>query len=266
MTAHPARTDGERWTRAQLAALRAASLSPAALARFLVAAQRRANEVRRARPALARQAQRWTAAGAGAWVVLAALGRQPFRRRVRGGLAWWGAVGLMLDWHLGMVESEDGEPRALGAADALTLARAWLVPVVADDLDPVAVLAAAASDVLDGVLARAAVPTRAGRDLEGTVDACLLVAGLAAARRTGRIGRAPLALELARQGAGTAYALAAYFGRGEPPRADVTRAGRVATPLRVAGLAAAGAGRRRAGGALLACGSLAGIAALASSA
>lgn len=263
MTRAP-RTGGERWTREQLATLRAAP-SPRALARFLGAAQARANAVRRERPALAQQARRWSLAGAGAWAVPAALGVEPFRRRAAAGLAWWTLVALMLDWHLGMVESEDGVPRALGPADALTLGRAWLVPVIADDLAPLAVLAAGASDVLDGIAARATVPTRAGRDLEGTVDACLVAAALVAARRGGRIGRLPIALELARQGAGTAYALVAYFGRGEPPAQDVTRAGRMATPLRVAGLAAAGAGRRRAGGVLLGAGSLAGVAALASS-
>jgi len=117
-------------------------------------------------------------AGGAAWVVLALSGAEPFRRGVRGGLAWWGATALMVDWHLGMVESEDGRPRALGPADALTLARAWLVPVAAHAPTPLVCLAAGASDVLDGHLARADEPTRIGRDLEGLVDAAFAVAAL----------------------------------------------------------------------------------------
>ena len=46
--------------------------------------------------------------------------------------------------------------------------------------------AGAISDVLDGVLARRSGPTRAGRDLEGLVDACFGAAALRGAlRRTG---------------------------------------------------------------------------------
>jgi hypothetical protein len=37
----------------------------------------------------------------------------------------------MLDWHLGMFETDDGRPRRLGPADALTLSRVSLVPTVA---------------------------------------------------------------------------------------------------------------------------------------
>jgi len=93
-----------------------------------------------------------------AWSSLALSGREPFRRRAASGLAWWGLVAVMLEWHLGMIESQDGEPRSLGPADALTLVRAFLVPVIADDLDTAALTVAAVSDVLDGMAARATVP------------------------------------------------------------------------------------------------------------
>jgi hypothetical protein len=73
-------------------------------------------------------------------------------------------------WHMGMFETEDGLPRPLGHADALTLSRAWLVPAIADDLDPRLLAIAIATDALDGIAARATEPTRAGRDLEGLVD------------------------------------------------------------------------------------------------
>ena len=82
----------------------------------------------------------------------------------------------MLDWHLGMVETEDGRARALGAADALTLGRVWLAPVALASPTPLVCAAGFATDALDGPLARAAEPTRAGRDLEGLADACFATA------------------------------------------------------------------------------------------
>jgi phosphatidylglycerophosphate synthase len=151
----------------------------------------------------------------------------------------------MVDWHLGMVEEEDGRPAMLGAADACTLARAWLVPVAADAAHPAAVALAAASDVLDGRLARASRTTRAGRDLEGLVDLCFAIAALRGARRAGGLSRAAVAAELARLGAGLGFTLWTYFGRAVPPSPALVRAARLLTPVRVAGMLAAGAGRRR---------------------
>ena len=247
-------TDGERWARDELERLKGGRFAPGAVVGFLAAAFARANERRRARPALARQAWGWMAAGGAAWALLALAGAEPFRRGVRGGLAWWGATALMVDWHLGMVESEDGRPRALGPADALTLARAWLVPVAAHAPTPLVCIAAGASDVLDGRLARAGEPTRIGRDLEGLVDAAFAVAALRGALRRDWLGRPAAAGEAARLGAGFAYALYVYFGRATAPDPAVTRAARITTPVRVAGLVVAGTGRRRLADALVAGG------------
>lgn len=244
-------TEGERWARDELEALRHARFSPRGVALFLVRSQRRARAVRRARPPLARQARRWEATGAASWLGLAALGCPPFRRRFGPGLTWWAACALMLDWHLGMVEDEDGGPAALAAADACTLARAWLVPVVADAAHPAAILLGAASDVADGRLARATRTTRAGRDLEGLVDVCFALAALRGARRAGGLSRIAAGAELTRLGAGVAYALGSYFGRTQAPSPALLRAGRALAPARVAGLTAAGAGRRRAAGVLV---------------
>ncbi len=256
-------TPGEEWIRLELARLQSRRYAPVAIAEFLAASQRRAGDVRRERPQLGRRARSWEAAGAAAWLGLACAGREPYRRRVVSGLAWWGLTSLMLEWHLGMVESEDGEPRNLGPADALTLARAWLAPVIADDLAPAALLAAGISDVLDGQIARAGVPTRAGRDLEGLADAAVLVAGLRCAWRQERVSRAVVGLELGRMAAGFAYAAGMYFAQLRAPSPTVVRAGRITTPIRVAGLLAAGTGRRRAANALIAAGSLASLAGLA---
>jgi len=237
-------TEGERWTREELERLR---FTPGGVARFLAASWRRSGEVRRARPELARRAWMWMGVGGALYVAVPV--------RLRPALAWWAGCAVMLDWHLGMFETEDGRPRNLGVADALTLGRAWLVPVALDAPSPLVCLAAAASDALDGPAARRAGPTRAGRDLEGLVDACFAAAALRGARRRGWLGRAPVAGELARIGAGVAYAAGVWFGRAAPPPEALLHAARWTTALRVAGLATAGTGRRRLAGALLLSGS-----------
>ena len=251
----PGLTAGERWAREQLAALLRRRFTPAAVAGFLAASVRRSAEIRRARPALARQALRWDAAGAAAWSALAVAGAEPFRRRHRLGLAWWAACALMLDWHLGMVETTDGRPRPLGAADGLTLLRAWLVPVALDTPGPAVCAVAAASDVLDGRLARRSAPTRAGRELEGLVDACFGAAALRGAVGRGWIAPAAAGAELARIAGGFAYAVAVYLAAADRPDPAVLRAARATTPVRAAALVAAGLGHRRLAGTLLAAGS-----------
>lgn len=275
-------TEGERWAREQLAALLARRFSPPAIGAFLLDSQRRTNSERAARPETSARMRRWMLLGSAAYVghsLVARPGAAALRERfvqreeprtlrvaspprlptpphLTVALAWWGATWVMLDWHIGMLETEDGRARNLGPADAVTLARAWLVPFVAQRPDPALVFAAWASDGLDGRLARATEPTRLGRDLEGLVDACFAAAALRGARRTDTLPAWALAGELARLGGGFAYALWLYFGRADAPNPVVTKAARRTTPLRVAGLAAAGTGRRELGGALLGAGSL----------
>ncbi len=248
-------TEGEQWTREQLELLLGARFSPPAVARFLANSQRRANDVRRRRPELGRQGVRWGIAGAGAWSALAVAGPGPFRRRAGAGLAWWALTCLMLDWHLGMLETEEGDPRPLGAADALTLTRVWLAPAVLEEPEPLLCAAGFATDVLDGMAARSlGRPTRAGRDLEGLADFCFATALLSGLRRDDAIGRTASAAELARLGTGLAFSLAAYFGRAEPPDRALTGAARPTTVLRAGGLIAAATGRRKLGTAMVAAG------------
>jgi len=249
-------TEGERWTREQLEALLARRFSPPAVAAFLAASQRRAGTVRRARPALARRSRRWMAAGAAAYALPALGGAPLLRRSARAAAGWWAVTSLMLDWHLGMVETEDGRPRNLGPADAATLVRVWLVPLAADTPHPGFAAAAFASDVLDGCLARAGEPTRIGRDLEGLADSAFAAAALRGAVRRGWVAPVVVWGEVARLGAGFAYGLWIYFARAERPDPGVTRAARVTTPVRAAGLVAAGTGRPRAAAALLGGGAL----------
>jgi len=247
-------TEGEAWTMEQLELLRHVRFSPAGVVRFLSASRRRAGEVRGRRPALRRQSRSWLAVGAAAWVLPAGAGAQPFRRHAPAGLAWWALVALMLDWHLGMVETEDGSPRPLGAADALTLARVWLAPVALACPTPLVCAAGFATDALDGPVARAGEPTRAGRDLEGLADACFAGGVLMGLRRSERLGRTASGAELLRLTFGFSYSVAVYFGRARPPDRHLTQAARLTTPMRAGGLIAAAAGRPRLGTALVGIG------------
>ena len=252
----PARTDGERWAREQLELLRAARFTPRATARFLLASQRRTNQQRAARPATARRMRAWIAAGAAAWAALALARREPFAQRTGDFAVWWGLTWLMLDWHIGMLETDDGTPRNLGRADACTLARVWLVPAAAGAPRPWICAAALASDGLDGVLARRDGPTRIGRDLEGLADAAFAMAALHGAVRQGWLGRRAAAAELARIALGIGYSAAVWFGRAAAPQPRVLHAARATTPIRAAGLIAAGLGRRRLAGGLVTGGAL----------
>ena len=111
----------------------------------------------------------------------------------------------MLDWHLGMVEGEDGrETGRLSAADAVTLARLWLVPVVFGGARsacglPSVVVIGAASDWADGKLARRHGRTRLGRDLDATVDLAFVSSVAVAARSARRITPAAHRALMARQ-------------------------------------------------------------------
>ncbi|MDQ2894274.1 MAG: CDP-alcohol phosphatidyltransferase family protein [Actinomycetota bacterium] len=249
-------TEGERWTQAELHRLRDARWSPRAAAAFLRAAQTRSNLTRRRRPDLARQEARWMFVGAAAWVIAAWAIPDDRLARARGrGLLWWGGCALMVDWHLGMLETPDGRPVGLGVPDALTLTRAWLVPAVARCPRPSLLLIGAATDFADGAMARRTRTTRFGRDLEGLVDACFAAAALRAAARTGALSPAPVVLEQTRLLAGVAYSTWVYFASGHAPEPTVHSRGRASAPVRMASLVAAGLGHRQLGDRLLVTGS-----------
>jgi phosphatidylglycerophosphate synthase len=231
-------TEGERWSRDLLDRLRAERFGPAAWRDFLDDSFRRSRAIRARRPELVRQSRRWGAAG-----LAAAL---PFGARPA---AWWALWWAMLDWHLGMLETADGEPRRLRAHDALTLARLWAAPVVRRHPEPWLVGLALATDVVDGALARRIGPTRLGRDLDSTADTVLLDQALRGAIEQRGLDPALLTLERARLAIGSAIVCSAYFGRSVPPPAMGNR--QLAAVLAGAGTLLAAAGRPRAAERLL---------------
>ena len=167
-------TEGELWVRAELERLR---FTPAGFARFLVGvvAAERGDPAR--------------AAGARAAGVELDGGRRGrvrrSARRPRGSAVVGGERG---DARLAPRDGRDrgrasratsGPPTRSRSAAPGSCRWRWDAPA------PLVCLAAAATDTLDGPAARRAGPTRAGRDLEGLVDACFAVAALRGARRRG---------------------------------------------------------------------------------
>ena len=252
-------TEGERWTVDALVELRADGYRPHAWLRFVDRSLERSAQARRNRPEMAAQARRWAALGGAGWIAACRLarGRPSFRPNRGAGLAWWLVVWQMLDWHLAMAEGGDGVPRErLSPADAVTLFRFWLVPVVVAVRDshrglPAAIAAGGISDWLDGALARRRGRTRLGRDLDTTADLAFLSAAVLAARRAGRLPALGAFSVGVRHAAGIALALTAVFGRARRP---AIRGRPIGAALRVGGLALAVAGTPRAGTTLLVIG------------
>lgn len=239
-------TTGEQWAAGELDALRADRFHPRAWRRFLSASFARSAEARQARPDLVRQARIWSAAGLGAGLAICATSRLPAPRPSRFAL-WWLATVTMLDWHLGMLEGPDGEPRErLCAADALTLTRISLVPFLAAHADPdrasapafTGMLAlAGCSDMLDGVLARRSGPTRLGRDLDTVADALTSAAAAHAARRAGWLPAGAARLATVRSALPVAIVTATYFRTGRRPARHAFGATRRLAPVLLGGLA-----------------------------
>jgi len=254
-------TEGEQWTAAALAALRRRRYRPRAWWAFVRDSQARSRATRAQRPALARQAAEWGVTGGIVWVGAVLVARR-FRGPAPGvaaGLAWWLAVWRMLDWHLGMAEGGDGAARArLAPADAVTLARFWLVPALpaaarSGRALPVLIALGGATDWIDGALARRHGRTRLGRDLDTTADLVFFSVAAVAAHRAGRLGPVGTGAIAARHGAGLALSLGAVFGRARRP---AIRARPLGALLRATGLVASAAGAPRAGTPILVAGCL----------
>jgi phosphatidylglycerophosphate synthase len=254
-------TEGERWTAIELASLRAQRYRRSAWIAFVSHSLRRSAETRKGRPVLARQAQRWGLLGGGAWILawLCEHRRRGPRQPLASGLVWWFSASQMLDWHLGMAEGGDGIPRPrLGRADAVTMARIWLVPLLpALAVTPrrlaVMIALGGVSDGLDGALARRDGRTRLGRDLDTFADLFFLQSATHAARRAGRLGPRGAVAIATRHGVGVGLAGGAVLARARRPAIRARRSGAL---LRFGGLTLAAAGHERPGTALLILGCL----------
>lgn len=253
-------TTGELWTAGELDALRADRFSPSAWSALIRASLTRAADTRHARSRLTAQARTWSAFGLGAGLLVS--GSAPFRGlRARRFAAWWLTVGVMLEWHLGMLEGPRGEPRdRLSAPDALTLVRLWAVPFLAAQQEPTSgdprwlaglVTAAAITDGADGMLARRAGTTRLGRDLDTVADALTAIAAAHAARGRGWLPTPVAGLVIARSVIPTVVVTAGYFTTGQRPAGRDADASRRLAPMLLAGLAISPY-KRRTGAALCA--------------
>ena len=219
-------SEGERWTRLALDRLRARRFSPLAVLEFLAASFARARRVRGRRPELVAQSRRYGAVG------LAASAPLGPRAAIRW-LLWW----AMLDWHLGMVENDDGagrRARALGAADALTLTRLWAAPLARRTAHPALIAIASASDVADGLLARRSAPTRLGGDLDRAADAAFFHAAVRGLVARGALRPWILAVEGAHLVVVVGAGVVSYLGASERPATPDERG--IAATLGTAGL------------------------------
>jgi len=84
-------TEGELWTAEALLELRRGRYHPAAWSEFIRRSLERADETRRACPALAREARRWGVIGAAAWLAACRLATRHSSVSLNPwpGLLWW---------------------------------------------------------------------------------------------------------------------------------------------------------------------------------
>lgn len=231
-------TDGERWTGEVLRELRAKRYSPAAWIAFLAASFRRFAETRAAHRGAERQVMLLTVLGL-VGAALLAVGRGAAAGTFTA--AWWLAVMLMVELHLGMLERPDGTVlRTLSLPNLLSLVRAALVPpllLASPAVLAIFLAAAGATDVLDGFIARRFdLATRLGQWLDGAVDA--VVMGVAAVALV-RLGLLPLwvaLLVVARSLAPWIVIAAAYFLRAEAPPREAFVPGRLPGMIALCGL------------------------------
>jgi phosphatidylglycerophosphate synthase len=213
-------TAGETWTRERLAELRGDRYRPAAWRLFLASSFACARRTRAIRTREHRQLLTLAVIGAATWGGLAALGL-PWLALI--GAAWLALLLLMVDWHLGMLESDTGRPlQKLGAANLISLVRGSLAPALLAAPPTVLLtllLGAGLSDAIDGPLARAlGHQSRLGRFLDPGVDAFVLGAAAVAATRLGLLPWWAACLVLARYAAQWAGLAVAYFACIELPR------------------------------------------------
>jgi phosphatidylglycerophosphate synthase len=200
----------DAWTRELLTDLRESRFRPRAWTRFLRRSFARAREGRREYPRAHLETLALGAVGLAAWA-------GGFERpgAATAGAAWWLAVVLMVDWHLGLLDHRE----RLGPANVLSILRAGTPPaLLALGTAPLGVAlfaVAGASDVLDGRLARRrGETTRLGHWLDASGDGLVLGAAALVVLPPWAAG-----LVIARYAIPWVLVAAAYFVYAEePPR------------------------------------------------
>jgi CDP-diacylglycerol--glycerol-3-phosphate 3-phosphatidyltransferase len=253
-------TEGEAWAEELLRELRAGRYRPRAWRRFLSESFARAHAVRHERSREHRQALLVGAAGLIAWVAVV-----PVRPWLALAGALWALLATaMLDWHLGMLEDNDGRPlHRLGVPNLLTLVRAATLPalpVVPPTLLAMLLVPVGITDALDGPLARRrGEETRLGTWLDGGVDTLVLSAAAVGAARHGLLPWWLTALVATRYALPWLVVAFAYFVRAAPPSRVGRISGRAPGLVLFAGLVLA-ALRLPGGAAFAAAGAAAGLA------
>lgn len=230
-------SDGDAWAQELLRALRADRYRPGAWMRFFARSFERARSVRNARRREHRQVLLVGAAGAAAWSAVAAF--RPWLALA--GALWWLLVTAMLDWHLGMLEDEQGRPlQRLGVPNLLTLARAAVIPalpLVSPSLLAALFIPAGISDGIDGPLARRRrEATRLGVWLDGSADTLVLSAAAVGAGRHGLLPWWTASLVVARHTVPWLFVSLSYFIRAEAPHLRRLPSGKAAGLLLFVGI------------------------------
>jgi phosphatidylglycerophosphate synthase len=216
-------TEGETWAEELLSELRAGRYRSRAWSRFLGESFARAHAVRRERRREHRQVLIVGAAGLTASVAVAPV--SPWLALA--GALWALLVTAMLDWHLGMLEDNDGRPlHRLGLPNLLTLVRAATLPalpVVPPVLLAMLLIPVGITDAIDGPLARRrGEETRLGAWLDGGVDTLVRSAAAVGAARHGLLPWWVAALVAGRYALSWLVVSLVYFVRARrPPRAGL---------------------------------------------
>jgi cardiolipin synthase (CMP-forming) len=233
-------TEGEAWAEQLLRELGSRRYRPRAWTRFLATSFARARAVRQERRREHHQALLVGAVGLTAWLAVA-----PFRPWLAlAGVLWSLLVTAMLDWHLGMLEDNDGRPlHRLGLPNLLTLVRAATLPalpVVPPALLAMLLVPVGITDAIDGPIARRrGEETRLGAWLDGTVDTLVRSAAAAGAARHGLLPWWAAALVAGRYALSWLAVSLAYVLRAAPPSRRGLFSGKAAGLVLYSGLALA---------------------------